>query len=79
MLITTFTTIINTITIIIIISVMAVRPGLSFSLVTGSGYSGYTDTMCGATFTDRCPQLSKGGSICVTMGGGGSVMFIEMF
>ena len=69
MLITTINTIINTTTIIIIIiSVMAVRPGLNFSLVTGSGYSGYTDTMCGATFTDRCPQLSKGGSICVTRG-----------
>ena len=51
----------------ILVCVMVVRPGLSLSLETGSGssgYSGYTNSMCGATFTDRCPQLSKGGSIC---------------
>ena len=50
---------------ILTISVMLARPGLTFSLVTS-----YTDTMCGATFTDRCPHLSKGGSICITWGGG---------
>ena len=44
---------------IITISVMLARPGSTFSLVTR-----YTDTMCGATFTDRCPHLSKGGSKC---------------
>ena len=56
---TTFTTTFITTSIITttILSVMA---------VPGGGSSGYTDTMCGATFTDRCPQLSKGGSICVT-------------
>ena len=53
------TTISTTISTISTISLMMARPGLTFSLVTS-----YTDTMCGATFTDRCPHLSKGGSIC---------------
>ena len=39
---------------IITISVILARPGSTFSLVTR-----YTDSMCGATFTDRCPHLSK--------------------
>ena len=65
-----------TTTIILTISMMLTRPGLSFSLVTS-----YTDTMCGATFTDRCPHISKGGSICITRkgegeGGGGEIFLI---
>ena len=33
---------------------LALPSSLSFSLLTT-----YTDTMCGTTFTDRCPHLSK--------------------
>ena len=43
----------------ILVMLLLARPGSTFSLVTR-----YTDTMCGATFTDRCPHLSKGGSKC---------------
>ena len=33
---------------------LLLSPGLAFSLLAS-----YTDSMCGVTFTERCPHVSK--------------------
>ena len=39
---------------VVLVLLASPAPCLSFSLL-----SGYTDGMCGTTFTDRCPHVSK--------------------
>ena len=44
---------------VILVLLASPAPCLSFSLL-----SGYTDSMCGTTFTDRCPHVSKVTPLC---------------